>query len=156
MHQRGKMAAEPLSDAAACASVPCPFFFSFPIRAESAEKHYWRWTGRLKKKGANAPFGRNNKTLKYLTRFIRQLSLTLCAPLLPSPAWLSISPLSQTHSVTQSHSPILQFLCITLGLGSKLTSPTHSQLRYQTKAFNLIILSHALTITHCDLWSDFF
>ena len=39
MHQRGKMAAEPLSDAAACASVPCPFFFPFPIRAESAEKH---------------------------------------------------------------------------------------------------------------------
>ena len=39
MHQRGKMAAEPLSDTAACASVPCPFFFSFPIRAESAEKH---------------------------------------------------------------------------------------------------------------------
>ena len=98
-----------------------------------------------KKKVQNAPFGRNNKTLNYLTWFILQssaLSDSLCS-LVPSRLFaLCLHSLTDalSHSLrakTHSHSPIL---CMTLDLKltsslnsqAHLTSLTHSQLRYWT------------------------
>ena len=58
-----------------------------------------------KKRVQNAPFELHNKTLNYLSSqlnsfFNFQLSLTLCAPQSPHSSLLSVSLLSQTHSVT--------------------------------------------------------
>ena len=125
-----------------------------------------------KKRCKTHRFGRNNKTLTNLTWFILLIFNSLSLVSVLSVSLLSVSSLSHsvthtislsTHSHThtislsthsQPHRPTLN-LKFSTQLKSQLSSSTHSQesqLKYQTKAFNLSYFSIFLSSS----WSDFF
>ena len=129
------------------------------IRAKSvciSRNHWYTPKFKKKKRCKTHRFGRNNKTLTNLTWFILLIFSSLSHSVTHT---ISLSTHSHTHTISlsthsQPHRPTLN-LKFSTQLNSQLSSSTHSQesqLKNQTKAFNLSYFSIFLSSS----WSDFF